>query len=73
MLPYVEYNMPLNKVLQQDNDRIHISKMAKKLFPANVLEVLVEWLASSPFAYTFSKAAAIFLYEFLYILEFLTI
>lgn len=47
MLPYVEENMPLKWVLQQDNDPKHTSKLAKKLIADEKIN-LMEWPSQSP-------------------------
>ena len=47
MLPYAEYEMPLIWVYQQDNDPKHTSKIAKKGFSEQKINVL-DWPAQSP-------------------------
>lgn len=47
MLPYAEEDMPLIWTFQQDNDRKHTSRLAKKWFSEEKLGVL-PWPAQSP-------------------------
>lgn len=47
MLPYASEEMPLIWVFQQDNDRKHVSKVAKEWFRTNNINVL-ERPAQSP-------------------------
>lgn len=47
MLPYASDEMPLVWVFQQDNDPKHTSKMAKRWFDENSINVM-EWPAQSP-------------------------